>query len=112
MAKSTLMNQHIIAGIGNVYSDEILFQASVHPRAKINGLNGRTLEAMYCAMKEVLQVAIEHQAIPGDFPDSYIIPRRHGDGACPKCGSALERVKVSGRSAYYCPICQARPVEQ
>lgn len=106
MAKSTLMNQRIVAGIGNVYSDEILFQAGVHPRTNFNQLGEKALEEIYCAMNHVLQTAIEHQAIPDDFPESYVIPHRHGDGKCPRCEADLERVKVSGRSAYYCPHCQ------
>jgi formamidopyrimidine-DNA glycosylase len=112
MAKSTLMNQHVISGIGNVYSDEILFQAGVHPRAKIRQLDEGTLEDMYHAMKDVLHTAIEHQAIAEGFPDSYIIPQRHGDGVCPECGSDLERARVSGRTAYYCPSYQVKASEQ
>jgi formamidopyrimidine-DNA glycosylase len=106
MAKSTLMNQHIMAGIGNVYSDEILFQVGIHPRSKVNQLDEETLEELFQALKEVLKTAINHQANPDRFPDSYIIPHRHDDGQCPRCGSEIKRVKVSGRSAYYCPNCQ------
>jgi formamidopyrimidine-DNA glycosylase len=108
MAKSTLMNQHIVAGIGNVYSDEILFQVGIHPRSKVNQLSEETLEELFQAMKKVLQTAIDHQADPEQFPDDYITPHRHDDRECPRCGAEIKRVKVSGPSAYYCPHCQGK----
>lgn len=103
MVKSTLMNQEIVAGIGNVYADEMLFQAGIHPRTQFNQLDAEALERLYQEMKAVLQTAIEHQAKPDQFPDDFITPHRHADGQCPHCGAKLERVKVSGRSAYLCP---------
>jgi formamidopyrimidine-DNA glycosylase len=108
MVKSTLMNQGIIAGIGNVYSDEVLFQTRIHPRTKINTLDTDTLKDLFDSMKEVLHTAIEHQADPEQFPDSYIIPRRDEGAKCPNCEGEVERIKVSGRSGYYCPSCQTR----
>ena len=106
MVKSALMNQRILAGIGNVYSDEILFQVGVHPKTRVNQLDEETLAEIFDAMNRVLRTALDCQADPDQFPDSCIIPHRHGDGKCPKCGGELKRVKVSGRSAYYCPSCQ------
>lgn len=103
MAKALLMDQHIIAGIGNVYSDEMLFQAGIYPRRKINDLEEPTLEKLFHTMKHVLQTAIERQAKPERFPDSFVTPNRHEGGRCPKCGAELERVKVCSRTAYYCP---------
>ncbi len=109
MIKSALMDQSLIAGIGNVYSDEILYQERLHPRTPVKHLDAEMVEDIFHTMREVLHTAIDHQAIPDQFPDSYIIPHRHGDGKCPGCGGAVERVKVSGRSAYYCPECQTKP---
>jgi formamidopyrimidine-DNA glycosylase len=103
MAKSMLMDQGKMAGIGNVYADEILFQAGVHPRARFVDLDEEGVERIFGAMKDVFQTAIDRQAVPEDFPESYIIPHRNEDGTCPKCGRALESVKASGRTAYYCP---------
>jgi formamidopyrimidine-DNA glycosylase len=103
MVKSFLMDQQTLAGIGNVYSDEILFQAGVHPRTKIDRLDEGTLEQVYDEMQEVLHTAIDCQAEPSQFPDNYLTPHRHSDGKCPLCGELVKRVKVSGRSAYYCP---------
>jgi len=103
MIKPALMNQRIIAGVGNVYSDEILFQVGIHPRTKINDLDRSQLDEIYQTMKEVLRTAIEKQADPERFPDSYITEQRQKDGRCPVCGERLQTVKVSGRTAYYCP---------
>ncbi len=109
MIKSTLMNLSIMAGIGNVYSDEILFQARVHPKTKVNQLDEKTLREIYDQMHAVLDMAIEHQAIPDDFPANYITPvRGQEDAQCPGCGGKLQRIAVSGRNGYYCPTCQKK----
>lgn len=105
MVKPALMNQEILAGVGNVYSDEILFQARIHPRTKLDRLSEETLAGLYENMHAVLQTAIDRRAIPQHFPSSYLTPRREG-GACPRCGHELQRMKVSGRTAAYCPRCQ------
>ena len=109
MIKSRLMDQHIIAGIGNIYSDEILFQARVHPRTATDELDEEALRTVFDKMKTILKTAIDYDAEPSHFPDDFIIPRRHEDGECPVCGDNVERVKVSGRSAYFCPRCQEEP---
>jgi formamidopyrimidine-DNA glycosylase len=103
MIKPALMDQQLLAGIGNVYSDEILFQARVHPRTEIDQLDTEKRKEIYVKMQEVLRTAIGHQARPAEFPDSFIIPHRDAQGACPVCGNAVAQVKVSGRTAYYCP---------
>lgn len=108
MVKSTLMNQEILSGIGNVYSDEILFQAGIHPRAKVNDLSQQQFEKLYAKLCAVLQTAIDHQAQPDSFPDSYLIPRRSEGEKCPGCGGEVKRIEVSGRSGYYCPNCQSK----
>jgi formamidopyrimidine-DNA glycosylase len=104
--KSAFMNQKLTAGIGNVYSDEILFQTKIHPRTKVKNLAEKQLEKLFREMKKVLQTAIQCQATPERFPGSYIIPHRRRNGKCPRCSRQLERKKISGRSAYYCPRCQ------
>lgn len=103
MAKSLLMDQHTVAGIGNVYSDEILFQSGVHPRTKFNRLEEGVREEVYREIGAVLRTAIDCGAKPDQFPEDYLISHRHPDGTCPLCGEPVERVKVSSRSAYYCP---------
>lgn len=106
MIKSQLMNQQVMAGIGNVYSDEILFQAEIHPRTKIKHLSKQERVKVYRSLNQVLESAIQNQADPEQFPSTYLTPRREIDALCPRCGGEIKRVKVSGRSSYYCPSCQ------
>jgi formamidopyrimidine-DNA glycosylase len=103
MIKPALMDQELVAGIGNVYSDEILFQAGIHPRREVDELDEGQRSEIYEKMQQVLRTAIERQADPERLPDSYIIPHRHPEGQCPRCGGELKQVQVSGRTAYYCP---------
>jgi formamidopyrimidine-DNA glycosylase len=103
MVKTTLMNQEIMAGIGNVYSDEILFQAGIHPKTKIGSLADDGLEHLFETMKRVLQTAIdEYRADPDRFPRTWLTPHRQEGEKCPGGEGRIERLKVSGRSAYYC----------
>jgi len=104
--KSFLMNQSIIAGIGNIYSDEILFQAGMNPKRQISELEDYQHMALFQLIKEVLHKAIEHNADPGNMPLSFIIPRRKEGEKCPACGGEVKKDKVSGRGFYYCPTCQ------
>jgi formamidopyrimidine-DNA glycosylase len=104
--KSALMNQSLVAGIGNVYSDEILFQAQIHPKTTIRQLDEKKLKKMFRTMKRVLKVATDAKADPENFPDSYLTPYRNADAKCPKCGKCIQRTKVFGRTAYWCPGCQ------
>lgn len=108
MIKSALMNQEILAGVGNVYSDEILFQTRIHPRQQVNELGDEALSKLFHTMKDVLETAIECQANPEQFPESYLIPHRSPGETCPRCGGKVRRIEVSGRAGYYCPSCQEK----
>lgn len=101
--KSALMNQQAMAGVGNEYSDEILYQAGIHPSVKAADLKQADLERIYRYMRRVLRTAVEKGADPSRFPKSYIMPHRHGDGKCPGGRCDLKSIKISGRTAYYCP---------
>lgn len=106
--KSALMDQGTIAGLGNVYTDEILFQAKVHPRAAASDIDEPTLTEIHRQMRRVLQSAIKARAQPERMPKDFLTPRRGADDAtCPRCGKPLEKERVSGRTAYFCPTCQA-----
>lgn len=107
MIKSTLMNQEVIAGIGNVYADEILFQAGIHPKVSIEDLSGEDLERVYRAMQTVFEKAVAAKAQPEDMPEDFLLPRRQPGEPCPRCGGTVEKIKVSGRSGYMCPECQS-----
>jgi formamidopyrimidine-DNA glycosylase len=80
MAKSALMNQSIISGIGNIYADEILFQSGIHPKTKINQLTENDFRKMYQKMQEIFDVAIKAKVDTDEFPENYIIPNRTKDG--------------------------------
>ncbi|MGA1796676.1 MAG: Fpg/Nei family DNA glycosylase [bacterium] len=109
--KSALMNQEILAGIGNIYCDEILFQAGVFPKSDLTGLNEETMQRIFKKLKEVLQTAIDKKADPSHMPDTWLIPLRGTDRGCPRCGGDIATIKVSGRTAYYCPRCQGKAGE-
>jgi formamidopyrimidine-DNA glycosylase len=106
--KYTLMNQHIMAGIGNIYADEILFQAGLHPETPVNKLDEIKVKELYKAMYEVLKTVVDSQADPEKFPGSYLLPYRRKGGKCPQCDSKLKQIKISGRTTYYCPKCQKK----
>lgn len=104
--KSALMNQAVLAGIGNIYADEILFHAGVHPEAKVDRLENGTLGEIHGSMRKVLEAAIAARV--QDFPRGFMLPHRDEDGKCPRCGGRLKKAKVSGRATYYCPTDQKK----
>lgn len=106
--KYTLMNQKKVAGVGNIYSDEILYQTRIHPETKANQLSDDKVRRVYDATRRILRTAIRHKGVEkGELPNHYLIPYRHGDKKCPK-GHDLKKIKVSGRSTYYCPAEQKK----
>ena len=106
--KAWLMDQQNMAGIGNVYSDEILFQAGIHPGAAVNGMGKADLRRLYEKMHAVLRAAIAARADPERMPAGFLLPHRRRGERCPKCGSALASTRSGGRTAWYCPACQKR----
>jgi formamidopyrimidine-DNA glycosylase len=106
MIKPALMDQGIIAGIGNVYSDEILFHARIHPSQPLDSLGEDQLKKIYASMKKVLKTAIQHHADPSLMPPHYLLRIRSQGGRCPRCKGELKTRKISGRSAVFCPRCQ------
>ena len=100
--KSFLMNQSIIAGIGNIYSDEILFHAKVHPKSEAAKVDDAALKSMLHWLQKVCDTAIEQKADPSRLPDSYLLPHREEGATCPHCQHKIAKATISGRSAYYC----------
>jgi len=93
--KSTLMDQGIIAGIGNIYSDEILFQARINPAERMDRLAPSQLKRLFRKMRTVLETS-----------SGSLLPERRKGGRCPRCRSLLKVFKVGGRTAYCCRRCQ------
>ncbi len=108
MVKSALMNQSALAGIGNEYSDEILFQLGLHPRAELPPLEEEARRELLEETREVLREAARAEADPERLPEGWLLRARFtgDDERCPRCGTPIERVRVSGRNARFCPECQ------
>ncbi|ALP53895.1 hypothetical protein Tel_12545 [Candidatus Tenderia electrophaga] len=104
--KGWLMNQQVMAGIGNVYADEILFQARIHPRRKVQDLDARDLDTLYKKIHQVFDAAIAAKVAPDDMPDDFLLPHRKKGGNCPGCQGKVKQIAVSGRNGWYCPRCQ------
>jgi len=114
--KQVLMDQSVIVGIGNIYSDEILFRAKVNPLEKTSDLNEGELQEIYCNIKPVLEKAIklggesfsdfrDINGEKGNFDKEIKVYRRQGE-KCFVCGTIIESVKIGGRTAHFCPLCQ------
>ncbi|PZX16511.1 formamidopyrimidine-DNA glycosylase [Palleronia aestuarii] len=100
--KSALMNQGKLAGLGNLWSDEMLFQTGVAPTAKGSDLDEETLDALFDAMGEVLGTLIEVNADYSKLPSDWLKPGRKEGADCPRCGGTIAKRKVGGRTAFYC----------
>jgi formamidopyrimidine-DNA glycosylase len=108
--KSVLMDQEVVSGIGNIFSDEILFQARIDPKARMDRLTTAQLKRLYLEMRKALETAIALGAGAEQFverlPKGSLLPERRKEGHCPRCGSPLKVFKVGGRTGYCCPRCQ------
>ena len=110
--KSALMDQARIAGIGNIYADEILFQACLHPLTPVGDLNRDELEKLYATIRRVLRQAIARNLMAegptGSFPDDWLSRHRERGGRCPRCRTLLSILRSGGRTGYFCRRCQTR----
>jgi formamidopyrimidine-DNA glycosylase len=114
--KAVLLDQSIIAGIGNMYADEALFAAKLHPLKPAGGLSAEEISRLHHAIRQVLRRAltrggasvrnyIRPDGRPGTAHDEFVVA--HGVGKnCPGCGGPIERIVVRGRGTYICPRCQ------
>jgi formamidopyrimidine-DNA glycosylase len=99
--KSLLLNQHLLAGVGNLYADEALFSAGIRPDS--HNLDDRRLKMLFAAVQKVLKSSISSQADFHRLPESYLLHYRYPGARCPLDGSLLERTTIAGRTTYYCP---------
>jgi formamidopyrimidine-DNA glycosylase len=109
-ARDVLMDQHVIAGIGGKYADEVLWQAKIHPNTKLDKLPKEKLVELYQILESVTRTAISLDADPEKFPDSWLIPHRRTDMKCPRCGADLTVRKLGGSETFYCPVDQPAPM--
>jgi len=117
--KALLLDQHVLRGIGNIYADESLWKARIHPARSAAGLSAQRLDGLWRAIRDVLQGAIRSRGSsisdfvdaagkPGEYQLRHRVYGREGE-ACHRCGSRIRRVIVAGRSSHFCPRCQAPP---
>ncbi|MBI3667589.1 MAG: bifunctional DNA-formamidopyrimidine glycosylase/DNA-(apurinic or apyrimidinic site) lyase [Acidobacteria bacterium] len=119
MAKALLLNQAFLSGLGNIYTDEALFRARIHPRAISSRLRPARVAALYRAILEVLEESIR---LGGTSVSDYVssdgrrgrfqlrlkVYRRSGQ-PCPLCGALIRRILVASRGTHFCPQCQKPP---
>src|ERR687894_393189 len=114
--KGLLLDQSVVAGLGNIYVDEVLFAAGVHPTRKANTLSPEEVEAIHAATRDILGRAIElrgttfdsyHDAFgeTGKYQNQLKVFTRAGE-PCPVCGTEISKSRVAGRGTYTCPACQ------
>ena len=103
--KATLMNQRVVAGIGNELSDEILWRARIHPARPVSELSVRKRRQLAGTAADVLAESSRHGRIPRE-PGWLEEQRGRRDARCPRCGRHFQRTRVAGRTSYWCPRCQ------
>jgi formamidopyrimidine-DNA glycosylase len=117
--KAFLLNQERIAGVGNIYADEALFRARIHPLRKVGTLRRPQIEALRAAVVESLELGIDSKGASiddyrhvdgarGSFQDRFLVYSRAGE-PCVRCGTPIQKLRAAGRGTYVCPNCQRRP---
>ncbi len=114
--KAALLDQCIVAGIGNMYADEALFAARIHPLRKADDLSAKQARTLHNSIRQILEAAIGNK---GASIDTYVRPEgelgtahfdfkvaHRGGELCPVCGFPIERIVVQNRGTYFCPRCQ------
>lgn len=117
--KAILLDQSLIAGVGNIYADESLYRACINPTTKGSDLSDEQADRLYRALKEVLNESIEHKGTSyrdyvdelgqrGSFQEMLTVYGQKGR-TCQRCGAEICRAVVANRGTYYCPKCQPNP---
>lgn len=117
--KSLLLDQRFVAGVGNIYADEALFYAGLHPERRADTLSEQEIEALHNAIQKVLRMGIEREGASidryrkpdgtrGDMQNAVAVFRRTGE-PCFHCGAPIQRIVLGGRSTHFCPQCQIDP---
>jgi formamidopyrimidine-DNA glycosylase len=117
--KSFVLDQRRIAGVGNIYADEALFRAGIHPLRRVGRLSGPQWARLRDAIEEALAAGIEAKGASiddfrhvdgarGSFQDRFLVHRREGE-PCPRCGRPVRKIVVGGRGTYVCEHCQPKP---
>ena len=117
--KSFLLDQRRVAGVGNIYADEALFRAGIHPLRPAGRLSAAQWKRLRAGIEAALAAGIDAKGASiddfrhvdgarGSFQDAFLVHRREGE-PCPTCGRAIRKLVVGGRGTYVCEHCQPRP---
>lgn len=117
--KAVLLDQTVIAGIGNIYADEGLWAAKIHPESKVQDVPEGKLSTLYSELRRILQLSIEKggstdrnyvnaEGKKGSYLTFAKVFRREGK-PCPRCGTTIIKTRVAGRGTHICPVCQPKP---
>jgi formamidopyrimidine-DNA glycosylase len=117
--KAFLLDQRRVAGVGNIYADEALFRARIHPLRAAGSLRPAQWDALALAVRETLLAGLaaggatiddfrDADGVAGAFQDEFLVHRRRGE-PCPQCGRAVVKFVAAGRGTYACERCQPRP---
>jgi formamidopyrimidine-DNA glycosylase len=117
--KALLLDQRVIRGVGNIYADESLFRACIHPARVARSLSRGQLSDLHSAMREILTAAIrlrgssvsnyvDSEGKKGEFQQRHRVYQREGK-PCARCKTPVRRIIVAGRSSHFCPKCQPAP---
>jgi formamidopyrimidine-DNA glycosylase len=119
--KAALLDQSVVAGIGNIYADESLWGAKIHPATLVKNVSVRKISGLYKCICEVLQLSIDQggssdrnyvdaEGNKGSYLKFASVFRREGL-ACPRCGTIIVKSRVAGRGTHTCPHCQPTPFQ-
>lgn len=114
--KAAILDQSVIAGVGNIYADESLWGAKIHPQRLVSSITPKEFEKLYTELRAVMNLAIEKggssnhtyvnaEGKKGSYMDFARAFRREGL-PCPRCGTTIEKLRVAGRGTHICPYCQ------
>src|SRR4029453_6530462 len=117
--KAFLLNQERVAGVGNIYADEALWRARIHPLKPVGTLRRPQIELLRDAVVDTLNAGIDakgasiddYRHVDGDqgsFQDRFLVHLRAGE-PCVRCGTTIQKMRAAGRGTYICPNCQRRP---
>jgi formamidopyrimidine-DNA glycosylase len=117
--KAFLLDQRRIAGVGNIYADEALFRARIHPLRPVGSLKRAQIASLRDAVVESLEAGIEAKGATiddfrhpdgasGSFQDRFLVHLREGE-PCVRCGRTVVKMRAAGRGTYVCERCQPRP---
>lgn len=114
--KPAILDQTVIAGVGNIYADESLWISQIHPESKVKDIGETRLKKLFLSVVEVMQLSIAHG---GSTDRNYVNAKgqrgsylkfaqvfRRDNEPCPRCGTIIKKIKVAGRGTHFCPKCQ------